>query len=77
MMKLSRQTLTEDLRRRASNQLVKMHVDSNVGHLGGNLSTLDFLLVLYHGGMGQADELVLFRGHSVGRFVLHHGRWGC
>ena len=32
----------------AKKRLLKMHYDSGVGHIGGNLSVLDWLLVLIY-----------------------------
>jgi transketolase len=43
-----------------------MHFESGVGHIGGNLSCLDLLLVLYHQVLEPADLFILSKGHSAG-----------
>jgi hypothetical protein len=37
-----------ELVRRAKKHLLQMHFDAGVGHIGGNLSALDCMLVLRH-----------------------------
>lgn len=32
----------------AKRRLMRMHFESGVGHIGGNLSALDILLAVYH-----------------------------
>lgn len=60
-MSLTPQALLE-----AKLRLLRMHYDSRVGHLGGNLSCLDMLMVLYHDILGPHDRFVLSKGHSAG-----------
>lgn len=55
-----------ELRRRARIRLLRMHFESGVGHIGGNLSCLDLLLVLYHQVLEPADLFILSKGHSAG-----------
>lgn len=43
-----------------------MHHYANVGHIGGNLSAIDALLVLFHDVLDDKDEFVLSKGHSAG-----------
>jgi transketolase len=43
-----------------------MHYESGVGHIGGNLSALDLMLVLYHEVFRPEDYFVLSKGHSAG-----------
>ncbi|MCJ0761869.1 transketolase [Variovorax sp. CYS-02] len=50
-----------------------MHHDSGVGHIGGNLSSLDSLLVLFHEFLGPKGHLVLSKGHSAG--ALYVAMW--
>lgn len=52
--------------RKARSRLIRMHYDAKVGHLGGNLSSLDALMVLYHSFLGPSDGFVLSKGHSAG-----------
>ena len=59
-----------DLRRRARLRLLRMHYESGAGHLGGNLSCLDLMLVLHHEVLGSADQFVLSKGHSAGAYYI-------
>ena len=59
-----------DLRLRASRRLLQMHYESGVGHIGGNLSCLDLLLVLHHEILGPDDQFVLSKGHSAGAYYI-------
>jgi transketolase len=54
-------------------RLLQMHHDSGVGHIGGNLSALDALLVLFHERIGPGDRFVLSKGHSAG--ALYTALW--
>jgi transketolase len=58
------------LRSRARLRLLRMHYESGVGHLGGNLSCLDLLLVLHHQILRPADQFVLSKGHSAGAYYI-------
>lgn len=60
----------EELRRTAKLRLLRMHYESGVGHIGGNLSALDILLCLYAGVMGPDDSFVLSKGHSAGALYV-------
>lgn len=57
----------------AKKRLLRMHFESNVGHIGGNLSCLDALLVLYHEFIMQNDRFILSKGHSAG--ALYTALW--
>jgi transketolase len=59
-----------DLRRRARLRLLRMHYESGVGHLGGNLSCLDLMLVLHHDILRSTDQFVLSKGHSAGAYYV-------
>jgi len=50
----------------ARKRLLQMHVSANAGHVGGNLSCLDALMVLFHCFLGSDDRFVLSKGHSAG-----------
>ena len=63
------------LRRLARQRLLRMHYESGVGHIGGNLSCLDLLLVLHHEVLGPDDQFVLSKGHSAGACTSRSGRW--
>jgi transketolase len=54
----------------ARRRLLRMHFESRIGHLGGNLSALDALLALHHGVMGPADNFILSKGHAAGALYI-------
>ncbi len=51
-------------------RLLRMHFESRVGHLGGNLSALDILLCAYHRSLKQEDVFVLSKGHAAGALYV-------
>ena len=59
--------------RQARLRLLRMHFESRVGHIGGNLSSLDMMLVLHHRIMKSEDRFVLSKGHSAG--ALYVTQW--
>ena len=59
-----------DRQRRALLRLLRMHYESRVGHIGGNLSCLDLLLVLHQEVMGPDDRFVLSKGHAAGALYV-------
>lgn len=66
----ARRPLTRDDFIRARARLLQMHFESGVGHVGGNLSALDALLVLMHDVLGPADQFVLSKGHAAGALYI-------
>jgi transketolase len=50
-----------------------MHYESGVGHIGGNLSCLDALLVIFHEYLEEPDQFFLSKGHSAG--ALYSTLW--
>jgi transketolase len=60
----------KDLVRKARLRLLKMHFESGVGHIGGNLSALDMLLTLHHRVMGHDDQFILSKGHAAGALYV-------
>jgi len=52
--------------RKSRMRLLKMHFESGVGHIGGNLSSLDVLVCLYHSVLEDCDAFVLSKGHAAG-----------
>lgn len=50
-----------------------MHYKAGVGHIGGNLSSLDCILVLFHDVLSSRDRFVLSKGHSAG--ALYTALW--
>ena len=64
-------TLTWDqLSRAARLRLLRMHYESGVGHIGGNLSCLDLMLVLHQEVIGPDDQFVLSKGHAAGAYYV-------
>ena len=61
---------TADLARKARARLLQMHFESNVGHIGGNLSALDAILHLHFRVMTRDDVFVLSKGHSAGALYV-------
>lgn len=55
---------------RAKRRLLEMHYRNRVGHLGGNLSALDAMLLLHHELMGEHDRFILSKGHSAGAYYI-------
>jgi transketolase len=51
-------------------QLLSMHYHNRVGHLGGNLSAIDAMMVLHHEIMGKHDRFILSKGHSAGAYYV-------
>ncbi|HLW23284.1 MAG TPA: 1-deoxy-D-xylulose-5-phosphate synthase N-terminal domain-containing protein [Steroidobacteraceae bacterium] len=58
------------LARLARRRLLRMHFESRIGHLGGNLSALDALLVLHHRLMRPGDDFILSKGHAAGALYV-------
>ena len=56
--------------RRAKKRLLRMHFESQVGHIGGNLSALDAMIVLHHRVMRDGDAFVLAKGHAAGALYV-------
>jgi transketolase len=54
----------------AKQRLLKMHFESVVGHIGGNLSCIDILLAVYHYVLSEADQFVLSKGHAAGALYV-------
>jgi transketolase len=51
---------------RGRRRLLKMHYESGVGHIGGNLSSLDAMLVVFHDYLREQDRFFLSKGHAAG-----------
>lgn len=47
-------------------RLIEMHYDSGVGHIGGNLSALHIMMVLFHTVLEAQDTFILSKGHAAG-----------
>jgi transketolase len=55
---------------KAKLRLLRMHYESKVGHIGGNLSAIDAILFLYSEVMKGDDVFVLSKGHSAGALYV-------
>lgn len=66
----SKPKLTASAISAARKRLLQMHFESGVGHIGGNLSVLDALLVVFNEFLGDKDMFVLSKGHSAGALYI-------
>lgn len=46
----------------ARKRLLKMHFDSGAGHVGGNMSALKVMLVIFHEYFSGKDKFIFFAG---------------
>lgn len=60
----------EILLKNAKKRLLQMHFESNSGHIGGNLSCIDFMLVLHFFFLSSKDKFILSKGHSAGALYV-------
>ncbi|MDB5093373.1 MAG: uncharacterized protein JWO85_1474 [Candidatus Eremiobacteraeota bacterium] len=65
--------ITGELLTRVRKRLLQMHYDSGVGHIGGNLSALDAMLVTFHEFLSERDTFILSKGHAAG--ALYCALW--
>jgi len=63
-------TVNQDSRKEAYKRLLLMHFESGVGHIGGNLSALDFLLILFKEYLCETDKFILSKGHAAGALYV-------
>lgn len=47
-----------------------MHYESGVGHIGGNLSALDAMLIVFNEYLDTKDKFILSKGHSAGALYI-------
>ncbi|MCJ2037275.1 1-deoxy-D-xylulose-5-phosphate synthase N-terminal domain-containing protein [Methylobacterium sp. J-068] len=62
--------LEPGLLRLARWRLIAMHHAAGVGHLGGNLSALDAMMLVHHEMLGSQDRFVLSKGHAAGAYYV-------
>jgi transketolase len=62
--------MNQSLILKARRRLLRMHYESKVGHIGGNLSCLEILMTLYHDVMKPYDQFVLSKGHAAGSLYV-------
>lgn len=63
------ETLSQIIKK-SKKRLLQMHFESGVGHIGGNLSCLDALMVLHHQVLKKEDLFVLSKGHAAGALYV-------
>jgi transketolase len=56
--------------RAARKRLLQMHYESHAGHIGGNFSAIDMLVVLHHRVLEKDDIFLLSKGHAVGALYV-------
>ena len=54
----------------ARNRLLEMHFHANCGHIGGNVSCLDAMIILHHRVLNPDDRFILSKGHSAGALYV-------
>lgn len=59
-----------DTLKSARKRLLQMHYESGVGHIGGNLSALDAMMVVWHEYLSENDRFILSKGHSAGALYV-------
>ncbi|GJD63097.1 transketolase [Methylobacterium frigidaeris] len=62
--------LAPGLLRLARWRLLAMHRTAGVGHVGGNLSALDAMMLVHHEMLADADRFVLSKGHAAGALYV-------
>ncbi len=65
----------DELNKKARLRLLKMHYETKIGHLGGNLSAIDALVYLHSSVLEMDDVFVLSKGHAAG--ALYIALWAC
>lgn len=70
MDQVKQSRVTEEITRRARGRLLRMHYESGVGHIGGNLSVLDALLIVFNEHLRDQDHFILSKGHSAGALYV-------
>ena len=66
----SDRSLTPEKIQVARKRLLQMHFESGVGHIGGNLSALDSMLVVFHEYLCAEDKFILSKGHAAGALYI-------
>jgi transketolase len=54
----------------ARRRLIEMHYRATVGHIGGNLSCLDAMMLIHHEYLRPDDRFILSKGHSAGALYV-------
>jgi len=74
---ISSNILTDNDFKIARKRLLQMHFESGVGHIGGNLSALDAMLIVFNEYLSDARNFVLSKGHSAGALYISLWSIGC
>ncbi|MBC7621522.1 MAG: transketolase [Candidatus Saccharibacteria bacterium] len=67
---MSKPKLSAEAVATARKRLLQMHFESGVGHIGGNLSVLDAMLVVFNEFLEDSDHFILSKGHSAGALYI-------
>ena len=70
---MKRSRLSESQIQVARDRLIKLHYDKRVGHVGGNLSSIDVITLLLSEFCDHPRQLVLSKGHSA--LALYVALW--
>jgi transketolase len=62
--------LSEKDLNRSRGRLVEMHYRARAGHIGGNLSCIDAMMLVHHEFMSPEDRFILSKGHSAGALYV-------
>lgn len=62
--------ITDELLIASRKRLLQMHFESGVGHIGGNLSCLDAMMLTFHEYVGEEDRFILSKGHAAGALYI-------
>jgi len=54
----------------ARRRLLSLHYQAGCGHIGGNLSALDAMLLTHHEFIGDDDRFILSKGHAAGALYV-------
>jgi transketolase len=62
--------LTKAALNNARRRLIEMHYRARAGHIGGNLSCIDAMMLVHHEFLGTDDRFILSKGHSAGALYV-------
>lgn len=65
--------IDKNLLTKARKCLIQMHYEGGMGHIGGNLSSLDTMLLVFYEFKASEDEFILSKGCFLG--ALHISLW--
>jgi transketolase len=56
--------------KKAYKRLLQMHFESQVGHIGGNLSVLSIALLIFHEFLKSGNKCIFSKGHAAGALYI-------